>query len=50
MILKSGEGSVKLMGGGRAERLEDIPSPQLVYDYIAARLGPFSTPQPETDS
>lgn len=41
-ILKSGRGSVKVMGGGTAERLEDVPDPNGVYGFIANRLGPFS--------
>jgi uncharacterized membrane protein YdbT with pleckstrin-like domain len=40
-ILKEGRGSVKVMGGGTAERLEDIPDPQNVYEWISSHLGAF---------
>ena len=42
MILKSGRGSVRLMGGGVAEQLEDIPQPNRVSDLISSKLGPFA--------
>ena len=42
-ILKSGKGSVKVMGGGVAERLEDVHDPKGVYEYISSQLGPFAT-------
>ena len=42
LILKHGRGGVNLMGGGIAERLEDIPHPNYIYDLISNRLGPFS--------
>lgn len=41
-ILKSGEGSVKVMGGGIAERLEDVPDPDRVYERVSSRLGLFA--------
>jgi membrane protein YdbS with pleckstrin-like domain len=42
LILKGGSGGVNLMGGGKAERLEDIREPNKVYDLISSRLSPFS--------
>ncbi len=43
LILKQqAPGNVSMMGGGSAERLEDVPSPGQVYDLIVSRLGPFS--------
>ncbi len=42
LILKTGRGSVKMMGGGSAERLDDIPNPNYIVDLISSRLGPFS--------
>jgi len=42
MILKSGKGSVRLMGGGVAEQLEDVPNPEAVCDLITSRLGPYA--------
>lgn len=41
IILKAGRGSVKLLGGGIAERLEDIPDPNKVCDILSSRLSPF---------
>jgi uncharacterized membrane protein YdbT with pleckstrin-like domain len=41
MILKSGRGSVRLMGGGVGEQLEDVPKPNYVCDLLTAKLGPF---------
>ncbi|HXW95220.1 MAG TPA: PH domain-containing protein [Nitrososphaerales archaeon] len=41
IILKSGSGSVRLMGGGAAEQLEDVPGPSHVYDLLSSRLSPF---------
>jgi uncharacterized membrane protein YdbT with pleckstrin-like domain len=43
LILKQGPGGLDLMGGGKAERLEDIPDPNRVYELISSRLSPFST-------
>jgi len=42
LILKAGEGSVKLLGGGVAEQLEDVHDPQRVCDLITSRLSPYS--------
>jgi uncharacterized membrane protein YdbT with pleckstrin-like domain len=44
LILRQGKGGVNLMGGGNAERLDDVPSPEYVYDLISSKLGPFSAP------
>jgi hypothetical protein len=44
LILKGGKGGVNLMGGGSAERLDDVPNPNYIYDLIASRLGPYSSP------
>lgn len=43
IILKGGRGSVKMLGGGIAEQLEDVPDPQRVYEFITAKLSPFSS-------
>ena len=42
IILKHGRGGVRTMGGGIAERFEDIPNPQYISDLILSKLGPFS--------
>jgi len=42
LILKHGGGSLRLMGGGTAERLQDVKNPNFVYKYMLDRLGPFS--------
>ena len=42
LILKGGPGSVKLMGGGVAEKLEDVRNPERVLDLVTSKLGPFS--------
>lgn len=42
-LLKSGKGSVRVLGGGVAEQLEDVPDPQHVYDFVTSRLSPFSS-------
>jgi hypothetical protein len=42
LIMKEVRGGVNMMGGGNAERLEDIPKPNYIYDLISSRLGPFS--------
>jgi hypothetical protein len=44
VILKGGRGGVRLMGGGIAERFEDIPNPQYISELISSKLGPFSGP------
>ncbi len=41
LILKRGEGSLHLLGGGTAERLQDKPNPYLVCKYMVDRLGPY---------
>lgn len=43
LILKKGRGGVTMIGGGIAERLDDIPNPKYVSDLISSRLGPYST-------
>lgn len=43
LILKGGRGSVKLLGGGIAEQLEDVPNPERVYNFITSKLSPYST-------
>ena len=40
LILKKGSGNSKIVGGGSAERLEDIPQPQRIRDYFS-RAGSF---------
>jgi uncharacterized membrane protein YczE len=42
MVLKSGSGSVRLMGGGVAEQLEDVPEPNYIYDLLSSKLSPFA--------
>ena len=42
MILKHARGSVKVMGGGTAERLDDVPNPDYIQEFISSKLGPFS--------
>jgi len=41
LILKAGRGSVRLMGGGTAEKLEDVRNPDGVLDLVSSKLGPF---------
>lgn len=42
MLLKSGSGSVRLIGGGVAEQLEGVPRPNYVCDLLSSRLSPFA--------
>jgi len=42
IILKKGGGSVKMMGGGSAEKLDDVTNPNYIVELISSRLGPFS--------
>ena len=42
LVLKGGRGSVRMLGGGIAEQLEDVPYPERVRDYITSKLSPFS--------
>ena len=42
IILKGGSGSVKLLGGGVGEQLEEVPDPQTVCDLITSKLSPYS--------
>ena len=42
LVLKTGRGSVKLLGGGVAEQLDDVPNPERVSEFITAKLSPFS--------
>jgi hypothetical protein len=44
LLLKAGKGSVRVMGGGVAEQLEDVSDPDRVYEFITSRLSPFSAP------
>lgn len=41
LILKSGRGSVRIMGGGVAEKLEDVRDPNGVIEALSSRLSPF---------
>jgi membrane protein YdbS with pleckstrin-like domain len=41
LILKGGPGSVRLMGGGVAEKLEDVKNPDGVMDAVSSKLSPF---------
>lgn len=41
VVLKAGRGSVRMMGGGVAERLEDVPKPNYISDLLTSRLSPF---------
>jgi len=42
IVLKRGRGNVRLMSGGTAERLEDVPDPGGVFEAISSRLSPFA--------
>ena len=42
LVLKGGRGSVRMLGGGIAEQLEDVPDPERVRDFITSKLSPFS--------
>jgi membrane protein YdbS with pleckstrin-like domain len=42
LILKDDSGNTRLLGGGSAERLQDVPNPYFVYQYVTERLGPFA--------
>jgi hypothetical protein len=42
LLLRTGRGSVKVLGGGTAEQLDDIPDPNHVSDWIASKLSPFT--------
>jgi len=44
LILKSGRGSVRIMGGGFAEKLEDVRDPNGVMEAVSSRLSPFGQP------
>jgi membrane protein YdbS with pleckstrin-like domain len=41
LILKGGRGSVRLMGGGTAEKLEDVKNPDGVMEAVSSKMGPF---------
>jgi len=41
IILNQGPGSVKIMGGGVAEKLEEVHNPNKVFEFVSSRLGPF---------
>ena len=41
IMLNSGRGSVRVLGGGAAEQLDDVPDPQRVCDFISSRIGQF---------
>jgi uncharacterized membrane protein YdbT with pleckstrin-like domain len=43
LILKSGTGNVKLLGGGVGESLEEVPNPQRVSEFISSKLSPYSS-------
>lgn len=38
LVLKRGRGNVRLMTGGTAERLEDVPDPDGVFEAVSSRL------------
>jgi len=42
LVLKRGRGNVRLMAGGTAERLEDVPDPDGVFEVVSSRLSPFA--------
>jgi hypothetical protein len=42
LVLKRGGGNVRLMAGGTAERLEDVPDPDGVFEVVSSRLSPFA--------
>lgn len=42
MILKEGKGSLRVMGGGVAEQLEDVHDPNRIFDFVSSKLGPFN--------
>lgn len=46
MILKEGKGSVRVLGGGSAEQLEDVHDPNGVFNLISSRIGPFAQSPP----
>jgi uncharacterized membrane protein YdbT with pleckstrin-like domain len=41
IILKQGPGSVRILGGGAAERLEDVRNPNEVMELVSSKLSPF---------
>ena len=41
LVLKRGRGNARLMTGGTAERLEDVPDPDGVLKVVSSRLSPF---------
>ncbi len=41
VLLKTGSGSLKVMGGGSGEQLEDVRDPDHVYEMVSSRLGFF---------
>jgi hypothetical protein len=42
LVLKRGKGNARLMTGGTAERLEDVPDPDGVFEVVSSRLSPFA--------
>jgi uncharacterized membrane protein YdbT with pleckstrin-like domain len=42
LILKSGRGSMRVVGGGAAERLDDVKDPFKVYEELSGKLSPFT--------
>jgi len=42
LVLKKGRGNVRLMAGGTAERLQDVPDPDGVLEAVSSRLSPFA--------
>lgn len=42
LLLRRGRGNVRLMAGGTAERLEDVPDPDSVFEVVSSRLSPFA--------
>jgi hypothetical protein len=41
MLLKSGKGRVRVMGGGSGEAMKDVHEPQFIIEEISSRLSPF---------
>lgn len=44
LVLKSGKGNTRIMGGGTAEKLDDVPDPDAVRGFVVERLSPFPGP------
>lgn len=44
LVLKSGRGNTRIMGGGTAEKLEDVRDPDAVRKFVADRISFFAAP------